>query len=257
MKYFKIENQNDIVLKVSDTQFASGSGYYQISSSTEYLSLSTQPGHFKVSGSSFMVYSSSADLDNINDLWIVQDIYSANVIDYKKYRSFLKVHAYTNTFASLSQYDKNVCAQEFAAVRSDRNTVYSLEDQIKYGYRFHKRSVDARQKRIEKTVSLIYNRVQIEDGKQIVNDVLNGVSGSSSNALQKYKEFGIEGLNEGDLLGDGLFDYIESRVSSSYSGSGLLDKNFIMLDGDYSIESMSNDIMDILKNGNYNPSVSA
>jgi len=251
MKYFMIENNNDIVMKISDAIFNSGSGYYQISSSNEYLYIGTKSGRFKVTGSTFMEYSCSAKIDDINELWIIQDIYDANVIDYKKYRNWLKNYVVVNNFYSLSLDEQTLCVQNFAVDRTERDTIYNEQDQINYGTIYHKKSVDSRNKRVSVVIAEIHNRLNEADAKQVVADLVHGVSGSDDNLIWKYESFGVEGTLEGDV--DGLFDYVEARTGSAFSGSGFVDKNYTLINPSNNMDSMSECLMDVLKSGSYNP----
>jgi len=82
-----------------------------------------------------------------------------------------------------------------------------------------------------------------------VKDLTYGFSGSMGSVVSQYIDYGIEGILQEDT--DGIFDYVQSITGSIYSGSGLLEKNFTMLNAGDSMATLSIDLMEILQNGNY------
>jgi hypothetical protein len=63
-----------------------------------------------------------------------------------------------------------------------------------------------------------------------------------------YKTQGIRGINDGNA-GEGLFDFLESSVGTSYETSGLEQQGYTLNTGDYN--SFITELMDVLRNGNY------
>lgn len=63
-----------------------------------------------------------------------------------------------------------------------------------------------------------------------------------------YKSQAIRGLNDG-TAGEGLFDFLESTVGSSYETSGLEQQGYTLNTGDFT--SFISELMDVLRNGNY------
>lgn len=63
-----------------------------------------------------------------------------------------------------------------------------------------------------------------------------------------YKDESIKGTNDG-AVGESLFDWIESTPETSYSTSGLRHQGYVLKVGTW--DSFENEIMDILRNGNY------
>lgn len=63
-----------------------------------------------------------------------------------------------------------------------------------------------------------------------------------------YKTQGIRGVNDGNA-GEGLFDFLESTIGTSYETSGLEQQGYTLNTGDYN--SFITELMDVLRNGNY------
>lgn len=162
------------------------------------------------------------------------------LVDYKVVRHNIIIIAATTGFSNLSQSEKEICATMFAVAKSDRDSLYSLEQQIIHGREYHTQSVLARKARRHAAESEAYNR--IIDGNERA-DLMNGVKP----LLDVYVEFGVEGTVEGDIIG--LFDYLESRTGTAYENIGLLSKTYT-IEG-MTLSQFSAKLMDILKNGRY------
>lgn len=65
-----------------------------------------------------------------------------------------------------------------------------------------------------------------------------------------YTTQGIRGINDGEA-GEGLFDFIESTVGSSYETTGLNQQGYIMANGDSDATNFIIELMDVLRKGNY------
>lgn len=63
-----------------------------------------------------------------------------------------------------------------------------------------------------------------------------------------YKSQGIRGILDGNA-GEGLFDFLESTVGTSFETTGLIQQGYSLKSGTYS--SFIGELMDILRNGNY------
>ena len=63
-----------------------------------------------------------------------------------------------------------------------------------------------------------------------------------------YKSQAIRGTEDGNA-GEGLFNFLESTVGSSYETTGLEQQGYILNIGDYA--SFISELMDVLRNGNY------
>lgn len=63
-----------------------------------------------------------------------------------------------------------------------------------------------------------------------------------------FKSQGIRGTLDGNV-GEGLFNFLESTVGTSFETTGLTQQGYTLKTGTYS--SFINELMDILRNGNY------
>lgn len=179
------------------------------------------------------------EITTFNNVKIFKELF---IIDYKKWRAWLQQYQLSTGFDNLPSNEKLIIAQNFACNNTD---IFSqlplLSDREKYGNVFHIFSVNCRRQRMNKCVSVIYNRLQISDANEIINDV------KANSLYDNYIDFGREGTLEGDP--EGIFDYIESRVGTSYEDTGLASKSFTPIEG--SLSDIVVKTIDILKNGNY------
>jgi hypothetical protein len=72
-----------------------------------------------------------------------------------------------------------------------------------------------------------------------------------SSLFTAYLFQGVKGVNDSDA-GEGLFDFIESTVGTSFETAGLREQGYVMQNGDANMDNFINALMDILRNGNYN-----
>jgi hypothetical protein len=161
--------------------------------------------------------------------------------DYKCFRNrMIEFMLAGNPFSGLTQAEKEIVAKNFCVAKADRDSLFTVQQQIEHGREFHKKSVLAREKRKMYAEAEVYNRIL--DGIEQA-DLMNDVS----LLLQNYHKFGIEGTLEGDVAG--VFDYIESRAGTPYENAGLLQKTYTV-EG-MTVAQLSQRLMDIMKNGLY------
>ena len=196
----------------------------------------------KATGSSAETGSEWHDISSIEN-W---DKYSDFLrVDYKVVREEIMMLTYTKLqttgWDSLTSDEKEIATRWFVLPKYLRDLVYSTEEQIQLGLDYHNNSVAARQLRLARATMEVYNRLEPMEAQEIINDM------ESANLSYTYIQFGKEGLEAGDA--EGIFDYIQGTVSSSYSGSGMVDKDFTP-EG-MTMQQLTTQSMDILKNGNY------
>lgn len=163
-----------------------------------------------------------SDFKIINDNW--KEIY----FDYKQARSDMKLKLVASGgFNNLLLDNKKIVSSWFIVPKTDRDSVYSTLEQIKLGEVYHYYSKLARQLRLSKVLMFFYNILTNEQ----INQVLTLISTLATN----YVDFGIEGTLEGNV--EGLFDFIEARLNTSYQTNG--------------VKTIANTdiVMDILRNG--------
>jgi len=122
-------------------------------------------------------------------------------------------------WTNLTLEEKQICSQYFAVPKSNRNEIYTIEEQIELGSTYNRNSIESRKLRSGKASVEIRNRLIKSESNEILDDVFN----VSSNMFNTYIENGREGTIEGDP--EGLFDYIESRIGTSFEGIGFKNKN--------------------------------
>ncbi len=163
--------------------------------------------------------------------------------DYKFIRARIQELYVSIGWSNLSTEEKEICCQYFVVLQVNQDEIYTIEEQIKFGETFHKKSVECRRHRSNKTSTEIYNRLQKVEADEIIDDMY-----TSTNLLNKYIEFGREGTVEGDP--EGAFDYLESRVGTSYENTGFKNKSFVP-SGMADMPEFSVYLMNILKTGDY------
>jgi hypothetical protein len=163
--------------------------------------------------------------------------------DYKFVRGQIQ-QLYTSIgWVSLTTKEKEICCELFIATKTERDELYTTEQQVDMGEKFHKKSVESRRKRTERATAELGNRLLKTEYEDVMDDISAG-----TNLFDKYVFFGREGTVEGDT--EGIFDYLESRAGTSYATTGFIDKVFTPL-GMADMTAFSSHIMDILKTGNY------
>ena len=175
---------------------------------------------------------------NVTTFTTLRVMYNLFRIDYKQFRSGMYALVIEKGgFSYLTVDEKDMACRHFIVLRADRDTLYTLEDQIDQGVVFHGLSVECRHERRKRAEAEIYGRLSSADQMSVMND--------TAMLLENYVKFGVEGTLEGDV--EGLFDYIESRVGTSFAATGLLNKGYI-IDG-MTLADLSARLMNILKNG--------
>jgi hypothetical protein len=166
-----------------------------------------------------------------SDFRIINELWNSQYSDYKQARSDMKLKLIASGgFNALNIADKKICSEWFIASKDQRDSVYSTNEQIKLGEKYHYYSKLSRQIRLSKALMFLYNILSQEH----INSILSLISTLAVN----YSDFGIEGTLEGNA--EGLFDFIESRVNTSYENIGISS-----IIGDVSL------VMDIFKNGTF------
>ena len=168
------------------------------------------------------------------------DKYGYNGKDYKYVRQKI-IDGVTSAggFSNLTTAEKEIATRWFAVAKSDRDTVYTTEQQILLGLQFHKGSTESRQTRMAYATMEVYNRLSPSEVEEVLSEVQDLVA--------KYVQYGEEGTLEGD--GEALFDYIEARSGTSYTSTGLAAKSYVP-DGK-TLSELVTRLMDILKDGEY------
>jgi len=163
--------------------------------------------------------------------------------DYKFIRSRLEELFLVAGWSNLSEEEKGICCRYFIVPKINQDEIYGVPDQVANGISFNKNSVASRIARMNRASSEIRNRLQKSECIEIMSEIFG-----SDSLYDKYINFGNEGTLEGDQ--EGLFDYIESRVGTSYGNTGFVNKNFVP-EGYSNMLTFSVYLMDIVKNGNY------
>jgi hypothetical protein len=109
--------------------------------------------------------------------------------------------------------------------------------------RFHLIEVDSSTKRVtnEKLYTVISKYLNISDAGDLIK--------ITHKLFDLYKTQGIRGINDGNA-GEGLFDFLESTTGTSYETSGLREQGYVLNDSK-TYDDFINEIMDILRYGNY------
>lgn len=166
--------------------------------------------------------------------------------DYKFIRNEIIILAYTTGWVNLSTAEKELVASIFAVGKTERDEIYTIEEQIQLGMEHHHNSTRARNSRLELVRLNIFNRI----GKTDQDDI----SEESQDLLIHYIEEGREGTVEGDV--EGLFDYIDgdSRTGTTWdgtgAGTGLRNKTYT-IEGYTNCSDFADYILEVLKNGIY------
>lgn len=158
--------------------------------------------------------------------------------DYKRLRKELAEFVIANS-QTLTEEQLKIASQNFVVPQEIRNNFYSLDEQMELGRIFHSNSTKARAKRINAATIECFNRLDLQQTFELVQEMSNG------QLISNYVDYGIEGTSEGDPVG--LYDYLNS--TATFSGSGLLNKNWTPVG--LTIVGLKDRIMSILRDGEY------
>lgn len=159
--------------------------------------------------------------------------------DYKYVRGQIGLLVGEIGWSGLTAAEKSIAASWFLVPKTQRDELYSLEQQIGLGILFHVASVGARQKRLLLASMQLYNRLSSE--------AVNTLNRNTEKLRDEYVLGGLEGTLEGD--GEGLFDYIEARTGTAYETTGLAAQAYSPIGT--TLPELVTKIMSILKDGIY------
>lgn len=135
-------------------------------------------------------------------------------LDYKNFRASLAARVAQEGFANLSLVDKQLAARNFVVSKADRDSIFSLEEQVEHGAVFHADSILCREERYRRAASEVYNRLTGAESSLIVGTII------TKGLDTLYKQYGIEGTPSGDV--EGLYDFIAGTAGTTYSSGGLI-----------------------------------
>lgn len=132
-------------------------------------------------------------------------------------------------------YLMTVCGMSQPQAISHLQKVYAIH---------HLKEIESCLKRAqnEKLFTVIAKYLKLEDASDFTKVI--------ALPYQMFVTQGIKGVNDGEA-GEGLFDFIESTVGTSYETAGLEQQGYIMANGDPDMSNFIVELMDILRNGNY------
>tara|TARA_Y100000389_G_scaffold101553_1_gene98353 strand:+ start:2133 stop:2729 length:597 start_codon:yes stop_codon:yes gene_type:complete len=107
----------------------------------------------------------------------------------------------TTGFSGLTQSDKEYSAQNFCISKTDRDTIYTDNEQEGFWGIFVYKSKECRSLRWDSAKSFVSYRLSIFDSSDLAVSTLY--------LNQRYVEYGIESINEDGQ--DGLFDWLKNE----------------------------------------------
>lgn len=175
----------------------------------------------------------------INDFDLINDYWQRDYYDYKQARTDLNLTLIAKGgFDSLDLNEQIIVSKWFLVTEAQRQTVLTLEEEKKAAKDFLALSRVSRELRFDECIVNVLSYLESADIVTVKQDI--------KFLYDAYEHLGIEGTVEGD--GEGLFDYIDSRVGTSYEFTGLRNKSFTVNHG-YTINQLCDLLLDILKNG--------
>lgn len=176
-------------------------------------------------------------------LLLIDRNWSSLYPDYKAARTQLYIAMMTKGgFSNLLLEEKVIASKWFIVGRVERNSVHTVQEQIKNGLIYHENSVEARKHRFNACITEVYNRLDDDQIKAVM------IAMDFSKTVYAYIDLGLEGTLEGNP--EGLFDYINARANTQFEMTGLKVQNYTPV-GYANCSELANRIMDILANGNY------
>ena len=210
-------------------------------------------GHFPfvVSSSVPQDYVNISSIENWNSFGLSAVDYGGSgvVKDYKFVRNEIKQLYLATSWSALTNSEKQITSKFFISSYANRAELYSMSQMIALGLDHHKNSIYARQVRLLVGSTTAFNFLGETEIVELRRDVLGLTGGVHSHDLiTAYVQYGQEGtLEDGS---EGLFDYLEGRVGTSYEASGFCCKNWNPAGG-LNMMQLTASIMQILKTGIY------
>jgi hypothetical protein len=175
---------------------------------------------------------------------IVFDYNAGLYVDYKKARKALQdlVHpTLPGSWVTMTINEKLICSKWFIVPESMRSQVYTIQEQQENGKIFDSLSIKSRDSRFMAGKMLIYNMLDFNDAKVIINEIAGEctVLATVCHSIDKnYILYGVESQSLGDNVG--IFDYVDTV---------LRNKPFTPYAG--TMSDLADSVLDILENGNY------
>ncbi len=175
-------------------------------------------------------------------------------VDYKTARKeiknlfFAEAGMSLENWAGMSAEKKEIAARYFLVPNVFRNEIYTKDQQLVYGEKFHEEAVKCRVTRSNRALTIIRINLAPDDANEVIddlNEIYDKVDGRkfARNLLRTYIDLGREGTSAGDP--SGIYDYIEG--TGGFTGKGLPDKGFTPID--MTIQELVNEVMNVFRNG--------
>lgn len=227
--YFTDEGNNESTFDVDSYTSA------QLNGNAPYKIVDTLPPGYK-------------DISTIENWWYMYEHQNGILInkDYKYIRNEIMILAATIGWSNLSSTEKDIAARIFAVGETERDELFTIEEQIDLGLLHHIYSKASREMRLAKTQMQLFNRLSKTDWSEVAID--------TEALIPHYLNEGIEGTVEGDT--EGLFDYVDgdSRSNHTWDGNGsevgFRNKTYSVT-GYNNCSDFADDLLNILKNGEY------
>lgn len=193
---------------------------------------------------------SVSDYDDITSIENWEQHGKKVVNDYKAIRDQIKEEVIAIGFENLTQNEKLIAAthkigthaQRLAALGGDINLLVAL------GAQYHGRVFECRQIRMAWAVSCVHNHLEhiIEGGYTAPEIILSSIP---QGFIDAWVSNGLGGVCDGDNA-EGLFDYINNTVGTSFENTGLRSKTWTP-EGLVDMNAFCDKLMAILQNGIY------
>jgi hypothetical protein len=161
--------------------------------------------------------------------------------DYKRLRKELVNYVISNG-GNLPPEELAGAAEHFCLPIEIRSMFYDLATQAKQAEDFYQRMKVSRADRFSAASGEFIVRLTFDQTIEVSQDM------SEANHMFNYLELGVEGKIVGDSV-EGMYDYMTSYSGSSYSGSGLLSKNWEPTG--ITLPQLSDRLLGILRDGDY------
>lgn len=171
---------------------------------------------------------SHVDCDNITSYYNQ----GFKLLLYKKCRDIIKSKVSEIGFANLNEAEKNITCKLLLGTPEERNTIFSVEQQIYYGNIWQTKSKEYRVDRVNRIFSELYNRILKSDILTILPEI--------NQLVDNYLHYGIEEKSKDGSIG--IVDYFLGQ--EDFSGAGFPAKTFL-INGFQDSISLSNHIVSI------------
>jgi hypothetical protein len=153
------------------------------------------------------------------DLVYISRSWAWDYTDYKQAREAIKAIVSETGFDTLTEIEQKTVAKWFACTAQQQEDVLTLQEKIEAGKVFNALSIESRNKRFNEVMAYLWNILDFPTASTLRQRI------EQEQFEARYVKLGQEGTGVFNYAGmedtEGVFDFVNSTVGTSYEGTGL------------------------------------